>query len=384
MPERIYTKAAGGRLESVEEVSFSSEDELQALIADHPELLDGQQMRPDDALRWILVTREQGIAEKSSMGDRWAVDLLLIDQEGVPTLAEIKRGSNPEIRRTAVGQLLEYAAHAAQTWDGTTLRHTFEATAASHDRDPGEVLGRLLRTDGEPNTEDIEEFWQRVATNLAAPRLRLLVVADDIPDSLRRTVEFLNRQMGTVEVLAVEIKQFEGASTQTLVPRVFGRTENASARKSASPTPKMTPQQFLEEFASAEIRDAADRLLKIGSQMGTASWGPSGVTIKAQCPLRQAPISVAWLYPPSKAGMGWNKTKNFTFGEGILASEAQPDTRMRALLLKWVAQFERDLFTEDVSSKGVNAWSVGYEAAAQNIDLLEKRLSDVLATLQRL
>ena len=128
MPERIYTATGDGKLEALEETPFPTEDELQALIAEHPELLDGEQIRPGDARRWILVTREKGIAPSPGEAARWAVDHLIIDQDAVPTLAEVKRGSNPEIRRTIVGQLLEYAAHAARTWTADTLRHAFEGS----------------------------------------------------------------------------------------------------------------------------------------------------------------------------------------------------------------------------------------------------------------
>ena len=41
---------------------------------------------------------------------------------------------------------------------------------------------------------------------------------------LEQVVKFLNEQMPSIEVLAVEIKQFRGQSSQTLVPRVIGRT----------------------------------------------------------------------------------------------------------------------------------------------------------------
>ncbi len=43
MTERIYTRGEGGALDPLEERPFSTEDELQALIAQHPELLDGEQ-----------------------------------------------------------------------------------------------------------------------------------------------------------------------------------------------------------------------------------------------------------------------------------------------------------------------------------------------------
>ena len=81
MTERIYTRDPQGRLEPLDGESFEKEDELQALIAEHTELLDGTQMRPEDPLRWILIAREQGIAESSDAAARWAVDLLLADQD---------------------------------------------------------------------------------------------------------------------------------------------------------------------------------------------------------------------------------------------------------------------------------------------------------------
>lgn len=95
--ERIYALTHERALEALEEQRFSTEDELQALIAEHPELLDGEQISPGDARRWILVSREKGIAESSGAAARWAVDHLIIDQDAVPTLVELKRGSNPTL-----------------------------------------------------------------------------------------------------------------------------------------------------------------------------------------------------------------------------------------------------------------------------------------------
>ena len=74
-------------------------------------------------------------------------------------------------------------------------------------RDADTELAALLHTDEEP---DVDGFWEDVSTNLAAKRLRLLFVADFIPDPLARVVEFLNAQMSGIEVLAVEIKRFHG------------------------------------------------------------------------------------------------------------------------------------------------------------------------------
>ena len=216
MSERIYIRGKDGGLEPLEEERFSREDDLQKLIAHYPELLDGEQIRPGDPRRWILITREKGIADTPGSAARWALDHLIVDQDAVPTLVEVKRGSNPELRRTIIGQMMEYAAHASETWTVDELRQTFEKSAKGRGVDPDEEMRRLLKPDEEL---EADVFWDSVATNLAARRLRLLFVADQIPDPLEKVVEFLNAQMPNIEVLAVEIKQFRGGSSQTLVPR---------------------------------------------------------------------------------------------------------------------------------------------------------------------
>jgi hypothetical protein len=84
-----------------------------------------------------------------------------------------------------------------------------------------------------PSGEDADAFWERIKTNLAAGRLRLVFVADEIPSELRRIVEFLNEQMATTQVLAIEIKQYvdSDGKHQTIVPRLLGQTEAARRAK---------------------------------------------------------------------------------------------------------------------------------------------------------
>ena len=76
-----------------------------------PELLAGDQMRPDDPLRWILIKREM---PQSRVGH---VDHLLIDQDTHgQRWWRSNAAANREIRRNIVGQMLDYAATAASVW----------------------------------------------------------------------------------------------------------------------------------------------------------------------------------------------------------------------------------------------------------------------------
>ena len=375
MAERIFT-VVDGELEALEEQPFSREDDLQVLIAEHPELLDGEQIRPGDARRWILVRREKGIAESSGAPAKWALDHLIIDQDAVPTLAELKRGANSEIRRTIVGQLLEYAAHAAETWTATELREAFVRGAETRGRDAREELAALLQTNEEP---EIERFWEAVSTNLAAKRLRLLFVADHIPDPLARTVAFLNAQMPDIEVLAVEIKRFPSKSGQTLVPRVIGRTSSASSRSGSARG--QTRDSFLEGFANDDVRGVAERLLDVAQQSnGEIFYGSQGVSIRARCPAWRQPISVAWLYP--QPDRGWMRTRDFSFGAAVF-EDALPEV-LRTRLERWVGEFASDDFAEDASSKGVKAWLIRHDGAVRHQNLLVDRLRTILLDLASL
>ena len=373
----IYTRAERGRLETLAEERFSTEDDLQALIAEHPELLAGEQIRPDNPLRWILITREKGIAETSNAAARWAIDHLIVDQDAVPTLVEVKRGSNPELRRTIVGQLLEYAAHATQTWTAEELRRAFEESTNAKGLDPGNVLSTLLQSDGE---SDADGFWKDVSTNLDAKRLRLLFVADDIPDPLKSVVEFLNGQMPGIEVLAVEIKQFRGDSTQILVPQVIGRT---ASRTAVNEREVLTHDSFLAGFDSDEAaRGVAERLLKVASELGgTMEWQPNSVSVRMRCSAWPQPVTVAWLYLPEKTG--W--FRDFSFGAGILHYDPPPVEELRSLLERWIGQFSGDAFAKDVStSDGFKVWAISYADAAHHADQLVKRLTTVLSELKSL
>ena len=381
MPERIYTSAEAG-LEALEKHPFSSEDELQELIAKHPELLDGEQMRPGDPRRWILITREQGIAEKAGQHDRWAVDHLIIDQEAMPTLAEVKLRSNTEIRRTVVGQLLEYAAHAAQTWSADELRRKFRESAHARGGDADRELRAFLQVDSE---SEANQFWDQVAENLDARRLRLLFVADEIPAELARVTEFLNAQMPNIEVLAVEINHFKGASAQAFAPRVIGQT---SLTPKPKPTPrrrKLTREIFLHELGSGVARSVAKRLLDAAEKSGaTLFWGSTGVSIRMRCSAWKWPVSVAWLFPPEVSG--WMGLTDISFGAAIFNYETPPGSELRDLLKAWIDEFSSDDFAVPGAphDPGTEVWTVEYGAAAEQIDLLAKRLTRVLRELRAL
>lgn len=218
MNGKIFLLDRQSKLVPLAETPYESEALLQTLLADYPDLLAGELIDSDDPRRWLLIKQESGIPGEEAGSGRWSVDHLFVDQDGIPTLVEVKRSSNTGIRRQVVGQLLEYAANAVTYWPVEKIRSEFELRCEQDGILADQALFDFLGPEA-----DEEAFWQKVETNLRLEKIRLLFVADKIPSELQQIVEFLNRQMRETEVLAVEIRQFEGEGRQTLVPRVIGK-----------------------------------------------------------------------------------------------------------------------------------------------------------------
>ena len=206
-------------LVSMASARFANEAEFQDLLARFPELLSGDQIDPSVPRKWVLVRREKAVPANENGVGRWSLDHLFLDQDGVPTLVEVKRETDTRIRREVVGQMLDYAANCVVYWPVAGLQADFETTCEAQRRSSSEALSDLL---GPGASEGA--FWLRVKTNLEAGRIRLLFVADVIPPELRRIIEFLNKQMDPAEVLGVELRQFEGQGLRTIVPLVVGQT----------------------------------------------------------------------------------------------------------------------------------------------------------------
>lgn len=395
MAERIYI-LDGNNLEPMEEQRFALEDDLQELIAKRPDLIDGEQVSPGNPRRWLLVKREMGVPAVAGGTAWWGLDHLLLDQDAVPTLVEVKRGKNAQIHYEIVGQMMNYAAHGSAFWTEDALRRSFSETWGDCANDhlakflgpnSDEGLEASSFWNHEENRPDDDAFWIQAATNLAARRLRLLFVADSIPDSLALIVEFLNAHLrDNIEALAVEVKQFKGEAEErsALVPHVIGRTAAAlGGTGGARIRSKISLDEFMSLLPSDAVRDATQQLLDVAQDCGAKiELGDKGVTIRTQLPDGGPPsrITVAWLYPPG--GPFWMGLKNYAFGESV-TGWAKLSAKRKEALDAWVGQFEGDgdAFGGQWSGS-VRACVVDHENVATHIDTLTDRLAKVIGDLQ--
>lgn len=243
MEDTIFLIGEDGKLRELKESEFLSEDRLQEMLANYPNLISGKQIDPDNPRKWILVSREFGVPDDKDSGNRWSLDHLFLDQDGIPTLVEVKRSSDTRIRREVIGQILDYAANAISYWKVEEIINLFERTCEENNINSQEKLTEFLSYD-----ITIDDYWELVKISLRAGKIRMLIISDSIPKELQRIIEFLNEQMSPAEILGVEIKLFKTTKFETLVPRVIGKTINTQNRKSTS---QRTNQWTEETFFSA-------------------------------------------------------------------------------------------------------------------------------------
>ena len=297
----------GEKLVELREEPYDSEALLQKLLADYPKILAGDQINKDNPRRWLLIAREMGVPDSEDSSDRWSIDHLFIDQDGIPTFIEVKRSTDTRIRREVVAQMLDYAANGTEYWKVPEIKVRFEQKCMGVGKNPVDVIQQALG-----GAIEYEKIWVAFESNLKIGKIRLLFVADEIPKELRRIVEFLNEKMEDVEVLAIEVKQFNGENVKTLVPRVVGQTTQGELIKNPGQTRSWDEKSFLEELGKVSQEDAkvAKNLLEWAKRNTSRIWWGKGSQSGSFFPMidlstRSYQIFSVWTYGKVEIGFQW-------------------------------------------------------------------------------
>jgi len=165
MPRGIYLIKDEDVFVTMTEQQYDSEDLLQGLLEKYPLLLAGDQINSEAPRQWLPLARESGVSDNTDGSDRWYVDNLFLDQDGVLTIVEVKRSSDTRLRREVVGQILDYAANAVVYWTIDSIRSKFEERCRALGADPDQELVEKL------GRSETQEFWQDVSANLEAGKI---------------------------------------------------------------------------------------------------------------------------------------------------------------------------------------------------------------------
>lgn len=171
-----------------------------------------------------------------------AIDVLLLSSDGVLTIVETKLGKNPESRREVIGQVLEYAAFASD-WGLEDIRRIANKFL---DERFDTALKDFLGPDAE-DTSNVDEYLNRLDENLKAGRLRLIVAADRLLETVRKTITFVNRN-SNFEIYLLQVTCYEEEDgTRIYVPALHGYAQKA---KPSSPRTPWEPDERAESLVS--------------------------------------------------------------------------------------------------------------------------------------
>ena len=386
---------------------ITSERELQVAIYDDPSILDGA-WPEGDLPRWVFIRREMDTPVDSIPEHNLLLDFLLVDAEARPTLVETKLSSSTETRRTIVGQLLEYAAH-AKGWDINDLRYDYE--------DPDDARLRILNDIPSPKIyASADDFWRRLCENLRDSRMNLVFAADDFPQETKAIAEFLDavtkddlsvricapndinlsstrprrpsrrrpsiyvEERALTEAVPVEDRSFNISIDADLVPLI-------NLRHCRGQRGIMTPG-YINSLLPEEARDALHQILSTAHHAGACLRPRSqSLIICVDTPAWSSPVNIGWLDPPESSSYSWGKAGAFTFGYAgdIFKDDSLPGDRLYATLEQFAVSIaELGQRTPRWDSETTRAHAVPYPQAVDSISQLCECLMKVISELQEL
>ena len=276
---KAYIKAEDGSTTPMDRVRCKNEDEeLQSILDLNPDLLPGDQIKPEEPRRWLNIARELPVPDPGTGTDRWSIDHFFSDQSAMPTFIECKRFRDTRARREVIGQMFEYAANGHYYWTKEMLKAYAEGTAEHH-RTTLDTAYDALRADDDL---DIDAYFERLESNLREGQVRLVFFMEEAPAELKSLVEFLNKQMERSEVLLVEARQYRHDGVTVVVPTLFGYSEEARQVKRTvtvtSAARKYWDYETYFEEARRVLGDAdstrLERLYKACEELScTIRWG---------------------------------------------------------------------------------------------------------------
>lgn len=250
---------------------YDNEAALQSILAEHPALVPG-------------VTGE-AIACREFESSVGPADVVILDSEGSITVVECKLRANAEVRRTVVGQVLDYAS---RLWQVDIEQFQQRWMQADGGRDPFSGLH-----------DDDNQLRSRVAANLADARFNLVLAVDALNDDLRRIVEYLNTiTKPTTGVMLVEFTRHHEGAFEILIPRSFG-AELVDAKIDAEATlrPRWTVQQYTEWCAEhqAATLPIVDAVLDAAREQGFEIEGGRAETASLNAAVRRPGGGRTWI-----------------------------------------------------------------------------------------
>jgi hypothetical protein len=193
---------------------------LQTLLHSHPEIFPIEQIEPGFG---ELIPLCCELPLLFGGGRSGALDNLLTTRDGGLVLVEAKLWRNPEARRSAVAQAMEYAAAVFR------MSYSELESAVSKARHAGKMPAASLFEIIAGNSEDVDEteFIDAVSRNLERGRAIIAVLGDGIREDIIPLANLLQSHAGhrfTFALVELAIYETPATGVRLVVPSVLAQT----------------------------------------------------------------------------------------------------------------------------------------------------------------
>jgi hypothetical protein len=229
MPIAIQEK---DRTNQLSEEEYRNEAELQAFLERSPYLIvSGSEPQVATVLREVQLPAA-GI-----------LDLLLVDEEGVPVAVEVKLARNSQSRREVVAQAFDYVSDLNQL----TIDELDDLV-------DGALMGALEELAGQIPLKNIRK---QCGTNLRAGLIKLVIAVDRAGEDLIRMVRYINDH-SDLDVRLVALSKFDGG--RIIVPRILVSGGNNVRRRRTDSSSRVPKDPVFEQATDIYNQGATEAL----------------------------------------------------------------------------------------------------------------------------
>lgn len=308
MPRKVLMQAPGGACILIEDV-VHSEQQLQKLLRDHPDLLPIEDMDLQGPA--LVVGKETGVLSGS-------IDLVLVARGGEIVLVEFKRGpENPDFRG-ALAQTLDYGSDlwqmSPEDFERQVALRYFNSTEVAPKWKGCPSMETAMKLAGwEMQGEDMRSFWDRLSSDLADGTFTYVVAAQRLTTPMLRTAEYLNATHRSSRFYLVELVRFAGqAGEEVFEARTVLRPMPSSTPSSSAPRKKLTLAALMRRIGETPYTGAILTLLDAATKRELVLfWGSAGLSIRLRSRTTGL-ASVGWFNPPEV--VGWNGLRDLVLG----------------------------------------------------------------------
>lgn len=212
--------------------SFGSEQELEDVLAQNPNLL------ADDQGTQVAIIMRQVTLEAVGR-----LDILLTDADGLPIIVEVKLSRNGESRREIIAQAIDYVSGLSTM----TVDEIDEAVSGALE---SALRSFSASSNADAADQQFETRWRNFGRNLRSGTIRLVLTLDEVQDDLVRVMSFLSER-SDLDVQLLTLQKFLDSNKQAIyVPKtiVSKPAERGDVARVISRSPSPMLQAVLNEY----------------------------------------------------------------------------------------------------------------------------------------